>query len=168
MTTSLKVLTANTGNRKDTWNTPKYFVNDLLKFFDVIDLDPCSDDINNPNIPALNHFTKEINGLSHDWNGKVFMNHPYSESKLWVNYAVEQYKKGNSDEIVMLIKLDVSTKWFKSIAKYPWIAINKRMKFGEEKTAAPFQSAIIYLGNNLNKFKKIFGKYGYLYRMEKI
>ena len=166
MTTSLQALTATTGNRKDTWNTPKEFIDDLVKFFDIIDLDPCSNDINNPNIPALNHFTKESDGLSHDWYGKVFMNHPYSESKLWVHYAVWQYERGNADEIVMLIKLDVSTKWWKSVAKYPWIAINKRMKFGNQKGAAPFQSAIVYLGNNLDKFKKIFGKYGYLYQME--
>ena len=166
MTTSLQALTATTGNRKDTWNTPKEFVDDLIKFFNIIDLDPCSNDINNPNIPALNHFTKESNGLSHDWHGKVFMNHPYSESKLWVHYAVWQYERGNADEIVMLIKLDVSTKWWKSVAKYPWIAINKRMKFGNQKGAAPFQSAIVYLGNNLDKFKKVFSKYGYLYKME--
>ena len=61
------------------------------------------------------------------------------------------------------IKLDVSTKWWKSVAKYLWIAINKRMKFGDGKGAAPFQSSIIYLGKNLNKFNSVFGKYGTLY-----
>ena len=49
------------------------------------------------------------------------------------------------------------------MSKYPWIAINKRMKFGDGKGASPFQSAIIYLGTNLEKFNMVFGKYGTLY-----
>ena len=31
---ALQVLTATTGNRKDTWNTPVEFVGDVVKFFD--------------------------------------------------------------------------------------------------------------------------------------
>ena len=91
------------------------------------------------------------------------MNHPYSDSKTWVPYAAHQYETGNAKEMVLLIKLDVSTKWWTSVAKYPWIAINKRLKFGSGKGAAPFQSAIIYLGTDLDRFKSIFSKYGTLY-----
>ena len=162
--TALKALTATTGTRKDTWNTPTDFVGDVLKFFGTVDLDPCCNDVNNPNVPALNYFTEETNGLAHDWYGKVFMNHPYSDSKTWVPYAALQYELGNTEEMVLLIKLDVSTKWWKSVAKYPWIAINKRMRFGDVTGAAPFQSAIVYLGEDLDRFNKVFGKYGFLYK----
>ena len=162
--TALKALTATTGTRKDTWNTPTDFVGDVLKFFGTVDLDPCCNDVNNPNVPALNYFTEETNGLAHDWYGKVFMNHPYSDSKTWVPYAALQYELGNTEEMVLLIKLDVSTKWWKSVAKYPWIAINKRMRFGEGIGAAPFQSAIVYLGEDLDRFNEVFGKYGFLYK----
>ena len=65
---------------------------------------------------------------------------------------------------VLLIKVDVSTKWWQSISKYPWVAVNTRMKFGSGKGAAPFQSGIIYLGNDIDRFKKVFGKYGQLYQ----
>jgi len=92
------------------------------------------------------------------------MNHPYSNSKEWVPYAVSQYESGNSKEMVLLIKLDVSTKWWRSVCNYPWIAVNSRMRFGNAKSAAPFQSAIIYLGTNLQKFKEVFTKYGTLYQ----
>ena len=163
MTSALSALTATTGNRKDTWNTPLDFVQDVVKFFGTIDLDPCCNDIDNPNVPALNYYTEKTNGLAHDWHGKVFMNHPYSDSRTWVPYAVLQYESGNAEELVLLIKLDISTKWWQSVSKYPWIAINKRMKFGNGQGAAPFQSAIIYLGKNLDKFNQCFGKYGQLY-----
>ena len=37
------------------------------------------------------------------------------------------------------------------------------MRFGAAKSASPFQSAIIYLGKDLDRFNNIFGKYGTLY-----
>ena len=163
--TALQALTANTGNRTDKWNTPIEFVGDVVKFFGTIDLDPCCNDVNNPNVPALNYYTEETNGLAHDWHGKVFMNHPYSDSKTWVPYAASQYRSGNVEEMILLIKLDVSTKWWQSISEYPWIAVNTRLRFGSAKSAAPFQSAIEYLGNDLVKFSEIFNKYGTLYVM---
>ena len=88
------------------------------------------------------------------------MNHPYSNSKEWIPYAVSQYKLGHAKELVLLIKMDVSTKWWRSISTYPFLAINKRLKFGDGKGAAHFQSAIVYLGDRLGKFRRIFGKYG--------
>ena len=162
---ALQALTASTGNRTDKWNTPIEFVGDVVKFFGTIDLDPCCNDVNNPNVPALNYYTEETNGLAHDWHGKVFMNHPYSDSKTWVPYAASQYRSGNVEEMILLIKLDVSTKWWQSISEYPWIAVNTRLRFGSAKSAAPFQSAIVYLGNDLVKFSEIFKKYGTLYVM---
>ena len=160
---ALKALTATTGNRKDTWNTPIEIVGDVVKFFGTVDLDPCCNDITNPNVPALNYYTEETNGLAHDWHGKVFMNHPYSDSKTWVPYAALQYESGNADELVLLIKLDVSTKWWQAVAKYPWVGVNSRVRFSGGKSASPFQTAIVYLGKDLERFNKVFGKYGTLY-----
>ena len=162
--TALKALTATTGNRTDCWNTPPEFVGDVLKYFGTLDLDPCCNDENNPNVPARKVYTEKTNGLAHEWIAdSVFMNHPYSNSKEWVPYAVSQYELGHAKEMILLIKLDVSTKWWRSVSQYSWIAINKRLKFGDGKGAAPFQSAIIYLGKNLDRFNEVFGKYGTLY-----
>ena len=162
--TALKALTATTGNRTDCWNTPPEFVGDVLKYFGTLDLDPCCNDEDNPNVPARKVYTEKTNGLAHEWiANSVFMNHPYSNSKEWVPYAVSQYELGHAKEMILLIKLDVSTKWWRSVSQYSWIAINKRLKFGDGKGAAPFQSAIIYLGKNLDRFNEVFGKYGTLY-----
>ena len=109
-------------------------------------------------------YTEKTNGLAHEWIAdSVFMNHPYSNSKEWIPYAVSQYELGHAKEMILLIKLDVSTKWWRSVSQYSWIAINKRLKFGDGKGAAPFQSAIVYLGKNLDRFNDVFGKYGTLY-----
>ena len=163
--TALKALTATTGTRTDCWNTPPEFVGDVLEFFDnKLDLDPCCNDIENPNVPARILYDEKANGLTHNWVAEsVFMNHPYSNSKEWIPYAVSQYKLGHAKELVLLIKMDVSTRWWKSISTYPFLAINKRLKFGNGQGAAPFQPAIVYLGDRLGKFRRIFGKYGTLY-----
>ena len=143
---------------------PPEFVGDVLKYFGTLDLDPCCNDEDNPNVPARKVYTEKTNGLAHEWIAdSVFMNHPYSNSKEWVPYAVSQYELGHAKEMILLIKLDVSTKWWRSVSQYSWIAINKRLKFGDGKGAAPFQSAIIYLGKNLDRFNEVFGKYGTLY-----
>ena len=163
---SLKALTATTGNRHDCWNTPKEIVRDVLVFYENnLELDPCSNSENYPNVPAKTLYTEETNGLAHQWIAEsVFMNHPYSESKLWVPYAVSQYECGNAKELILLVKLDISTRWWSSVSGYPWVAINKRLKFGDSSSAAPFQSAIVYLGNRLERFIEIFGKYGTVYQ----
>ena len=163
--TALKALTSTTGNKTDCWNTPSDFVEDVLEFFDgEVGLDPCCNDIDNPNVLAKKYYTEETNGLAHQWVAdSVFMNHPYSNSKEWIPYAVSQYELGNAKELVLLIKMDVSTRWWNSLSKYPFLAINKRLRFGDGRGAAPFQSAIIYLGDRLGKFRRIFGKYGTLY-----
>tara|TARA_B100000424_G_scaffold24200_1_gene17109 strand:+ start:1290 stop:1853 length:564 start_codon:yes stop_codon:yes gene_type:complete len=161
---ALEALTSTTGNKTDCWNTPPEFVGDVLKYFGTLDLDPCSNDEDNPNVPAKKVYTEITNGLAHRWTANsVFMNHPYSQSDKWIPYAVSQYELGYAKEMILLIKLDVSTKWWRSVSQYSWIAVNERMKFGDGTGASPFQSAIIYLGKNLEKFNTIFCKYGTLY-----
>ena len=56
MTTALQALTQTTGNRTDKWNTPTDFVGDVVKFFGTIDLDPCCNSKDNPNVPANNYY----------------------------------------------------------------------------------------------------------------
>ena len=161
---ALEALTSTTGNKTDCWNTPPEFVGDVLKYFGTLDLDPCSNDEDNPNVPAKKVYTEITNGLAHRWSANSeFMNHPYSQSDKWIPYAVSQYELGYAKEMILLIKLDVSTKWWRSVSQYSWIAVNERMKFGDGTGASPFQSAIIYLGKNLEKFNTIFCKYGTLY-----
>ena len=162
---SLAALTASTGNRTDCWNTPTEIVDKVVEFFGgPVELDPCSNDRDNPNIPCIRCFTEEDDGLAHQWNANsVFVNHPYSDSKHWIPYARRQFDEGNVEEMILLIKLDISTKWFRSIADLPWIAVSKRLRFGDSKGAAPFQSALIYLGKDPGRFHSVFGDLGPMY-----
>jgi hypothetical protein len=64
----------------DEWLTPKYITDVLAPF----DLDPCSP-INRPWDTASKHYTVEDDGLSKDWDGRVWCNPPYgTETKKWL------------------------------------------------------------------------------------
>jgi phage N-6-adenine-methyltransferase len=160
---ALNALTATTGNRTDCWNTPQHVLADVYDFFPNLELDPCCNDKAVSNVIAQRYYDESDDGLSEPWNADtVFMNHPYSNSKEWIPYAVQQHELHNN-EMLLLIKLDVSTKWWRSVAKYPWLAYNKRLKFGNGKGAAPFQSAMIYLGHRVEQFHNVFSKDGFIY-----
>lgn len=70
---------------KDEWITPPYIINSLGEF----DLDPCSS-IDNFYNTAKNHYTKEDDGLSQDWYGRVYCNPPYGQkAKQWLRACSE-------------------------------------------------------------------------------
>lgn len=62
-----------TTNRSDEWYTPKWIIDELGHF----DLDPCSP-INPPYKIADRTFNKAQDGLKQQWEGRVFLNPPYS------------------------------------------------------------------------------------------
>lgn len=66
---------------KDEWLTPP----EIIKALGSFDLDPCSP-INRPWPTAYNHYTIENDGLSQEWNGRVWCNPPYGlEAGKWLD-----------------------------------------------------------------------------------
>ena len=107
------------------WSTPSWL---MLLFQDWYD--PCP--------------LKGTNGLNREWQNKTYINPPYSNPTLWVNKAILENKKGKT--IVLLLKLDTSTKWFLSLqeANAHFITFFGRLKFSNKKSA-PFPSVLVIL-----------------------
>lgn len=61
-----------------------------------------------PWIPTLKYYTKEEDGLAQPWEGRVWMNPPYSAPKLWVEKFIEH---GNGIALVPMAK----SKWFNEL-----------------------------------------------------
>lgn len=89
------------GRSGDNWKTPDDIYNKLNEEFNF-NYDPCP---LNPN--------PEFNGLNTEWGTRTFVNPPYSKVYPWIEKAIDESKKGKI--IVMLLKLDCSTRWFNDL-----------------------------------------------------
>ncbi len=90
-----------------------------------------------------------IDGLKIDWEDRTYVNPPYSKPLPWVEKAIEESKKGKI--IVMLLRVDTSTKWFAKIveAKAQILWINGRLRYRKksykrfDNTPVPWASMLI-------------------------
>lgn len=111
------------------WKTPKALFQGLHAEF-CFDFDPC------PSHPSFD-------GLVSDWGEVNFVNPPYGkEIGKWIRKGYEEYLKGKT--VVFLIPSRTDTKWWHQfILKASEIRFIKgRLRFDDQKNAAPFPSAI--------------------------
>lgn len=93
---------SNHRGQKDEWLTPP----NIIRSLGVFDLDPCSP-INRPWDTAINHLTILDDGLSKEWEGRVWLNPPYgNETRKWLKKLAEH---GNG---IALIFARTETKTF--------------------------------------------------------
>ncbi len=88
------------------------------------------------------YFTPEQDGLKQEWRGTLFMNPPYGDPR-WVEKAYKSALAGAT--VVGLIPARVGTRyWAKYCEKaYEIRLLTGRLKFGDAKNSAPFDSAIV-------------------------
>lgn len=105
--------------KTDNWRTPKEIYSDLDREFSF-NFDPCP------------YPRSDFDGLNIEWKSCNFVNPPYSETGLWVKKAIDEYKKGKT--VVMLLRLDASTIWFRSLIPIAEIRLfDDRLHFVNEE-----------------------------------
>lgn len=121
------------------WSTPQDLFDKLNEEFHFT-LGPCSTPENRK---CGRYFTEEVDGLTQQWDGVVFMNPPYGrEIKYWMKKAYESAQAGAV--VVCLVPSRTDTKWWWDYAMKGEIRFIKgRLKFGGSKNSAPFPSAIV-------------------------
>lgn len=112
----------------DNHATPADFYKKLDDEFHFND-DPC---------PLHGELLKD--GLSREWDTRVFMNPPYSDITPWVKKAYEESLKGKV--VVGLLRGDTSTNWF-----HDWVLPYAELRFVKGRLRfngkpAPFPSII--------------------------
>lgn len=55
------------------------------------------------NAKCERYFTRDDDGLSRDWNGRVWCNPPYSDCGTWVRKAWAEFNSGRAQTVVMLL-----------------------------------------------------------------
>lgn len=144
------------------WYTPAHIIDRVESMFGHIDLDPCSNAKGAAaNVPALNHYTADDDGLAQPWQGKVYMNPPYGdEIGPWVERIVRAFKDDEIYEGIALLPARTDTAWFQPLFEYPICFVRGRLKFSGADNSAPFPSAIVYLGVDIDLFKDWFATLG--------
>lgn len=148
------------------WYTPSHIIARVIKTLGAIDLDPCSNSHESPNVPALSYYTKEDNGLAREWRGRIYMNPPYGREIVeWVRHLVREWVAGRVTEAVALVPARTDTEWHGELRQFPRCFVRGRLKFSNHESAAPFPSMAVYLGDNLLAFVEAFGDIGDIYEL---
>jgi hypothetical protein len=143
------------------WLTPSPLLERVLAVLGTIDLDPCSNSHDQPNVPAQQHFTSEDDGLAQDWHGTVYLNPPYGRAiEAWVQKLLDEYSVGRTTAAIALLPARTDTHWFRLLAEYPICFLDGRLRFSGYDSAAPFPSAAVYLGRDPDRFAAAFGEIG--------
>ncbi|KAF0249162.1 MAG: hypothetical protein FD167_1433, partial [bacterium] len=67
-----------------------------------IDLDPASCKLANRTIKAKKIFTLADDGLVQPWNGRIFLNPPYFNMKVWVCKLLEEIELSRVSQAILL------------------------------------------------------------------
>ena len=146
------------------WYTPADLLDLVVEVFGVIDLDPCSNSAEKPNVPAMKHYTIHDNGLAHDWQGRVFMNPPYGRDIVeWIEKLAAEFEAGRVTQGIALVPARTDTAWFRRLRDFPRCFISGRLRFNGHETGAPFPSMAVYLGSDLTQFVSVFSQIGDIY-----
>ena len=161
----------NSGNNE--WYTPAEYIEAARKAMGSIDTDPASNDIANKVVKAEKYYTIETDGLAHDWYGNVWMNPPYSSDLITKFIEKLKEQRGNYEQAIILVNNATETQWFYEIVKIASAVCfpKSRVKFymPDGKTGAPLQGqAVLYVGNNTEKFISAFGGIGWTAKITEV
>jgi len=151
------------------WYTPIEYIEAAREVLGCIDLDPASSEFGQRRVLAQDFYTKETDGLTKEWTGNIWLNPPYSQPSIsqFIEKAVLEWDEGRIKKAIILTHNYTDTAWFhiaESRAKNLCFT-RGRIKFesSDGKIAAPTQGqCFFYYGNNGNKFKEVFIKYGFI------
>jgi len=157
------------GTGDNEWHTPPQYLELARRVLGGIDLDPASTPLAQALVGAERFFTREDDGLSLDWSGKVWLNPPYTQPAIeqFVLRLCGEYKAGRVTEAVMLTHNYTDTRWFQSAAAVsPAICFTRgRIGFlspGGEVAACTQGQAFFYFGKNVERFIEVFKEVGFI------
>ncbi len=150
------------------WYTPPKFVERAREAMGGIDLDPASCEVAQSNVKAKKFYSIDDDGLSKKWNGRVWMNPPYSKDlcSRFIGALLESYSEGRVTQAVVLVNNATETAWMQTILGvcsavcFPMGRI--RFLDGSGKPAnSPLQGqCFVYLGDDVASFVNEFEDIG--------
>lgn len=151
--------------------TPEYIIDLVRAVMGCIDLDPASCEFAQRTVKANKYYTKEEDGLTRKWGGRVFVNPPYSEKRgtslaaIWATYLIDEYESKRVKEACILVKSAFGYGWYEALKKkLLGCVIEERISFyranGSDEGKSKIGNTMFYLGPNGNRFIRVFRDVG--------
>lgn len=157
------------GTGENEWYTPASILDAARDVLGAFDLDPASNAEAQSSVQATRYFTKEDDGLRHEWPGRVWLNPPYAQPHIaaFVSKMVAERRAGRVTAGIMLTHNYTDTAWFhEAAAVAEAICFTRgRVKFYDAagNVAAPTQGqALFYFGPDALAFAERFGRVGFV------
>lgn len=158
-------------SKSNEWYTPARYLRAVHSLLGGVDVDPASCTAANRTVRASAYFTKESDGFSKPWPGRVFLNPPYgkhsgnvSNQQRWAWRLIEQYEAGITTEAVLLVTAATSERWFQPLWNYPICFTAHRIAFvnehGEKVRGNTKGGAFVYMGPQGERFCELFAEFG--------
>jgi phage N-6-adenine-methyltransferase len=158
-------VTHNSGENE--WYTPPEFIEAARAVLGRIDLDPASCEVANAVVGAACYYTREQDGLAHEWRGNLWMNPPYEKGLVdkFAEKMASEREAGRVEAACILVNNATDTRWFARMASvssamcFPTGRIRFLSPAGEK--GAPLQGqAVIYIGDRPDAFVGAFRRLG--------
>jgi ParB family chromosome partitioning protein len=158
------------GTGENEWYTPKEYIEAARKALGRIDLDPASSAIAQKTVKAESFYSKDDDGLTKAWTGRVWLNPPYSQPavQLFIEKLVAEVQAQHVTEALLLTNNSTDTEWFHiAAAACTLICFTRgRIRFvsaEEEPCASPLQGqAFFYYGKREQSFRRAFDEFGFI------
>jgi hypothetical protein len=146
--------------------TPQYILDAVIECMGAIDLDPCSNSQEIPNVPAAKHYTAQDNGLMQPWVGRVFLNPPFGSGvERWFSKLYLERSAGRTSEAIVLWKSATETSTWKTLTAiscrvcFPSARIRFVRPAGNE-SGPTFSPTLFYVGDGAERFESAFAGIG--------
>jgi ParB family chromosome partitioning protein len=152
------------------WYTPSRYIEAARLVLGGIDLDPASSAEANKTVKAASFFSEEDNGLTREWQGRVWLNPPYGKGTgLFISKLVEEYELGRVTAAVLLINAyGFDSAWFQPLWDHLLCFTDHRIVFTSPQrgTGGPANANLFaYLGNAEQRFLDVFSEFGHIVRV---
>ncbi len=149
------------------WYTPSKYIEAAREVLGEIDLDPASCTAANTVIRAATFYTKQQNGLSLPWQGRIWLNPPYlGLAGSFIARLISEYETGNITAAIALVNSHCTdAEWFQGLWDYTLCFTDHRINFEsprETTSGATHGSVFVYLGKTPESFAHHFAQFGRL------
>jgi hypothetical protein len=161
-----------TSSLSEDWYTPPKYLDAVREVFGgTIDLDPMSCVEANQYVRAVRIYTAEVDGLSHPWDGHVYLNPPWGGSvgpgsvkRRAITKLISGYELGQVKAAVVCLNANATTtSWFAPLLSYHICFPNHRVEHwgpGGKGGAPNSGTVFIYLGAAPQRFAEVFRQFG--------